>query len=83
MPLILPLLLASATGTLGVSAYIPPDCGYSLAEGSLDAWCNAAHWSVVARERDGTEVTVWQGVGVRKVTLSAASGASYRVNFAY
>ena len=53
MPLALPLLLASATGMLGVSAYIPPNCGYNLSEGSLDAWCNAAHWSVVARRRVG------------------------------
>lgn len=83
MPLALVLLLANATGTVGVSAYVPPNCGYSLAGGSLNAWCNAPNWSVVAHRRGGGEVTVWQGVGASKVTLPAASDASYRVDFDY
>jgi len=77
------LLLASAIGTVGVSAYVPPNCGYSLTSDSLDAWCNASHWSVVARRRNGNEVTVWRGAGVGKVTLPAAVDASYRVDFDY
>jgi len=83
MPFAFVLLLASATDTVGVSAYIPANCGYSLASDSLDAWCNASHWSVIARRRDGSEVTVWQGAGVGKVTLPAALDASYRVDFDY
>jgi len=83
MPSAFLLLLASATNMVGVSAYVPPNCGYSLAGGSVDAWCNASRWSVVARRRDGTEVTVWQATGVGKVTLPATLDAGYRVDFDY
>lgn len=83
MPLPFALLFASATATIGVSAYIPPHCGYAVSGTSLDAWCNAAHWSVVATGSDGSERIVWQGNGVGAVTLPASAQALYRLDLDY
>jgi len=83
MPLSFALVLSSVAATIGVSAYVPPQCGYRLSPVNIDAWCNAAHWSVVAQHADGSEAILWQGNGLGVVSLPVGPGATYRLDVDY
>jgi|KBSSwiStaDraftv2_1062776.scaffolds.fasta_scaffold2760978_1 hypothetical protein len=83
MPLPFALVFASATAMVSVSAHVPPRCGYSLTAQTLDAWCNAERWSVVAQRSDGSEAVLWRASGVGSVTLPASGEASFRLDVDY
>ena len=76
-------MFAAVTASVSVWAFIPPRCGYSVAAGTLTAWCNADEWAVVARQSDGDETVVMRGHGVGGATLPTRLGETYRIDLNY